>query len=373
VSDASDEAWNQASRSAQQTSASSGIAPSFSLSASGSAPSSSTDLAALAAAVAGLSDERALKKQQDALSAAVAKETKKAVEAEVRRTLEAKSFKDDVAAAIAQSVQAELLTVVAAKVKDTVRETVKSSLASAFRTSFESSLLPAFQAGTDRMFMQLQASFEQGLEGLVEQDRERAEETRATAQLVALLKDEVSALRAVVSSLEARLAAGGAGAAAAPAAVQDPIELLQRGMIEPALEAALEHKDTEVLVRVLGQLSPSQVTDKCSVLVLLCTTQQLAVDLAATVEPVEVRCHSLPPLHSKTPNPNPNPLTTNNNRASPSAWSGSSPWCCTSSSPPAPPPTPPPPSTSSSCWAACTRASRPHRPARRTRRCSRIS
>jgi enhancer of mRNA-decapping protein 4 len=239
--------------------------------------------------VAGLSDERAQKKQQDALSAAVAKETKKAVESELRRALEAKSFKDDVAAAIAQSVQSELLSVVAAKVKDTVRETVKSSLSSAFRTSFESSLLPAFQAGTDRMFMQLQASFEQGLEGLVEQDRERAEETRATAQLVALLKDEVFALRAVVSSLEARIAAGGAvGAAAAATAPQDPLELLQRGMVEPALEAALEHKDTEVLVRVLGQLSPSQVTEKCSVLVLLCTTQQLAVDLATTVDPIEV-------------------------------------------------------------------------------------
>jgi len=39
------------------------------------------------------------------------------------------------------------------------------------RSSFENTLLPAFQAGTDRMFAQVQESFEMGMDGLIEQGK----------------------------------------------------------------------------------------------------------------------------------------------------------------------------------------------------------
>lgn len=69
--------------------------------------------------------------------------------------------------------------------KDMVKDSVKAALASAFRTAFENSLLPAFQAGTDRMFAQLRSAFDDGLEGMAEQARQ------AQAQMDAAVLGEV--------------------------------------------------------------------------------------------------------------------------------------------------------------------------------------
>jgi len=250
-----------------------------------------SSLAALASAVAKLTDDKAQRKQAESLSTAVGAQAKKAVESEVRRVLDNKAFRDEIASSISATLQAELTAVVSSKVKDTVRETVKSALQSAFRTAFENSLLPAFQAGTDRLYGQLQTSFEQGVEGLVDLDRERGEEQRGVMQAMLAMQSEVSALRSQLSSIESKLASLGTGAGAAPAAaaLADPLALLAAGRVAEAVEATLEQKNTELLVKVLSGLSAADVVKHCSVVVLLCTTQQLAVDLATTEEPIEVR------------------------------------------------------------------------------------
>ena len=56
-------------------------------------------------------------------------------------------------------------------VKDTVKDTVKGVLSTSFKGAFESTLVPSFQAGTDRMFAQVQSSFELGMAGLAEENR----------------------------------------------------------------------------------------------------------------------------------------------------------------------------------------------------------
>lgn len=74
-----------------------------------------------------------------------------------------------------------------------------------------------------------------------------------------------------------------AAAAAAVAAVPvkpTPDELLKQGKIAEAIIAALDNKNVDETVAVLAQLTPAIVTQKCSHLVRLCITQQLASDLS---------------------------------------------------------------------------------------------
>ena len=54
-------------------------------------------------------------------------------------------------------------------VKDAVKEAVKTQLPSAFRESFEGALLPAFEAGAQVMFQQVQQAFAQGMQGMVQE------------------------------------------------------------------------------------------------------------------------------------------------------------------------------------------------------------
>lgn len=79
-------------------------------------------------------------------------------------------------ASIAEALQAELAPLIAQKVresvKDTVRDTVKTALATSFKSAFEGSLVPAFHAGTEKLFGQVQASFERGMGGLVDEGRQ---------------------------------------------------------------------------------------------------------------------------------------------------------------------------------------------------------
>jgi|AntAceMinimDraft_12_1070368.scaffolds.fasta_scaffold50994_2 hypothetical protein len=64
------------------------------------------------------------------------------------------------------------------------------------------------------------------------------------------------------------------------------MELLEMGMIPQAVEAALEMKNMEALLSLLSEMTPALLTEKCSRVLLLCTTQQLAADLS-TNEPTE--------------------------------------------------------------------------------------
>jgi hypothetical protein len=59
------------------------------------------------------------------------------------------------------------------------------------------------------------------------------------------------------------------------------------------VECALECKDVDILIRLLDNFAgPAQLSSKCSLLVQLCTMQQLAADFAES-SPAEVRnlCH----------------------------------------------------------------------------------
>jgi len=220
------------------------------------------------------------------------------VEAEVKRGVEAalrsKPWRDDFVAQVTQAVSTEVGPALAQKtrdaVKDVVRDTVKAALASSFLKAFESSLLPAFQAGTDRMFAQVQASFDHGMEGLAEQARRSQEYSDECAKCTIDLSREVAALRATVAGLEAKVgdlaaagtAAGGDGAAAAGAGagLSDPFSLFEKGKLVESVECALEWKDSDKLVALLERMTPNQFLGKCNRLLQLCTAQQLANDLA---------------------------------------------------------------------------------------------
>ena len=140
------------------------------------------------------------------------------------------------------------------------------------------------------MFGQLQTSFEAGMDGLADQDRASAEVLRGTVEVILSMQSEMIAMRAAVTGMETKLAelraSGGGAGAHVPS---DPLTLLAQGHIAEAVESSLEQKNTELLTKVLSALTCAQVVEHCSTLVILCTTQQLAVDLAATVDPVEVR------------------------------------------------------------------------------------
>lgn len=82
-----------------------------------------------------------------------------------------------------------------------------------------------------------------------------------------------------VSPLVAAAAAAAAAAVAVPVK-PTPDELLKQGKIAEAIIAALDNKNVDETVAVLAQLTPAVVTQKCSHLVRLCITQQLASDLS---------------------------------------------------------------------------------------------
>jgi hypothetical protein len=166
-----------------------------------------------------------------------AEAVRKVVDAEIKKGVEAalrsKPWRDELAAQLQTDLTPALSQKVREAVKDTVRDTVKAALASSFRTAFESSLLPAFQAGTDRMFAQVQASFDQGMEGLAEQARRSQEYSDECAKCTIDLSREVAALRATVAGLESKvslLSAASNGTGPAPAAaLSDPVSLLEQG------------------------------------------------------------------------------------------------------------------------------------------------
>jgi hypothetical protein len=81
---------------------------------------------------------------------------------------------------------------------------------------------------------------------------------------------------------------GATSAASVPAevnAVRTPMQLLQAGEVSRAMEAALELKSIDELLELLREVKPQMVLEKCRKIVVLCTTQQLAVDLSTRSPP----------------------------------------------------------------------------------------
>ena len=189
------------------------------------------------------------------------------------------TWKDELSNSIISSIQNDIAPLIAQKVRDAVKESVKVQLHSAFRAAFENSLLPAFQVGTDRMFAQVQESFEIGMDGLCEQGRISQQISAASTQE---LLAQIAVLRNTITSLEAKInniSRGGSNDDDSEELI-DPLVLLEQGKVADAIECALEHKNINSLVRLLNQLSFNQVTSNCSSVATLCCAQQLADDLS---------------------------------------------------------------------------------------------
>ena len=67
--------------------------------------------------------------------------------------------------------------------------------------------------------------------------------------------------------------------------IADPFELLEKGDVSGALVATLDLKETDALLKLLKKVTPTVVIEKCKKSIVLCTTQQLAVDLAIRQPP----------------------------------------------------------------------------------------
>lgn len=251
----------------------------------------------------------AVEEQQTQITAATTAAVKSSLDGEVKKALDAtlktKSFTNEVTKAVADAVKAEIIASINQSlpqiVSTTVKEAVTQSLSSTFRLAFENTLLPSFEAGTTRMFAQVEESFDSGLERLEKQARYATEVTRGT---VDELQEEVSSLKSTISSLESKIAQltlaiesgvsigignGNGSGMAGGKKLQDPVTLLKEGKVPEALECALEYKSIEKLVELLGAMSgPSQLAENCDYLLQLCAIQQLAADFAKSY-PVEVR------------------------------------------------------------------------------------
>jgi hypothetical protein len=233
-------------------------------------------------------------------------------------------FHPQLSTSIAEALQAELAPLIAQKVrdavKDTVRDTVKSALASSFRSAFDSSLVPAFQAGTERMFSQVQTSFDAGMGGLVEEGRKAHQATHRSTES---LESEVNnsdlqcypwSLVFLDSRPEAHhpytggfcvgalgpggghgqhalctprgragrrsFRAVGEGVCIIYVCIDSLLMFSFQGLVSDALLRALEDKDVSTTIALLDRLTPSQVNATCSGLVRLCITQQLAADMS---------------------------------------------------------------------------------------------
>jgi len=235
------------------------------------------------AEVSSLSKET-IKSLKSEIVADVLKGMESMIEKEMKKAVEniKKSLKDELGKEISSAVEKDLFP----KVKESVKDTVKTSLTSVFRSSFENTLLPAFQAGTDRMFAQVQESFEVGMDGLIEQGK-IAHQISSSSNMD--LRTQVNALRAAITTMDSKLVELGKRLSNDNVNIEikpDPMSLLAEGKINDALHHTLEEKSIESLVKLLSKLETSIVNQECSVILRLCTTQQLSSDLAKN-EPIE--------------------------------------------------------------------------------------
>lgn len=256
----------------------------------------------------------AVEEQQSQLSAVTTAAVRSSIDSEVKKSLDStlknKAFTDEITKAVADAVKTEIIASINLSlpqiISSTVKEAVTQSLSSTFRLAFENTLLPSFEAGTTRMFAQVEESFDSGLDRLEKQAQYTTESTRQT---VDELQGEVASLKSIIGSLENKmsllinaiesgaLTSGGNALSIgttsnntdkAQKKLQDPILLLKQGKIPESLECALEYKSIEKLVELLAAMTgPSQLAENCDYLLQLCAIQQLAADFAKTY-PIEV-------------------------------------------------------------------------------------
>ena len=225
-----------------------------------------------------------LKKSSEKIRSNIDTDMKKAVNA----ALASSDLKKELANAIIADVVPSLRKVIKDTVKESLEETlnkaVKKNIQEAFKTAFETSLVPAYQAGTDKMFTQIQTSFEVGMK---EMGKEARNNQVQNFQNYEQLSKRVEDLQSLLLDLKATMVETAKHHASLPHSVakpeveaETPFTLLEKGKVNEAIVAALELKDISITVTVLAKIDPAVVTQKCSELVRLCIVQQLAADMS---------------------------------------------------------------------------------------------
>ena len=208
--------------------------------------------------------------------------------------------------ALAKEINADL--------KKTVVETTKKC----FQESFTKSLVPSFEAGVNSMCGEVQAGFK-GSQELVQELAKKGMPAPGVTKMefetmMKRLDDNLASMNTRMEAIEKQGAEtrasfktlsralentmddvldklqgqGATSAASVPAevnAVRTPMQLLQAGEVSRAMEAALELKSIDELLELLREVKPQMVLEKCRKIVVLCTTQQLAVDLSTRSPP----------------------------------------------------------------------------------------
>jgi len=189
---------------------------------------------------------------------------------------------------VAEAVRKELQVALKKELLPSLQSEVQRICQASFAASFEKNVVPSFQDGTTELFRQIQTSFAAGMEKLSATVGQAETSTVGVLELrseVSALTDKVDRLTSFMehlvdmtgrnSAVLGQLQTLGVGAG-----VISPLELLEEGKVAEAVEAALELKDISAILRVLEEVSASVLTEKCGKILLLCLTQQLAVDLS---------------------------------------------------------------------------------------------
>jgi hypothetical protein len=215
------------------------------------------------------------------------KEQAKAIRSALREDLKAQEatlkelFKEEMAKTSAEEIVNSLEKKLHATVATEVKHQLKTAMDSSFKKAFEGSLLPAFQAGTAKMFGQVQASFESGMQRLIDHS---ASVQAGQIREISALKTEMAALKSSTHEILKAIKAGG-GVGPVKVAVTRVSELLEAQRFIDAVEFALEKKDLYVLVEVLtyGPFTPTRFAEECrttdtknrAALLQLCLLQQV--------------------------------------------------------------------------------------------------
>jgi hypothetical protein len=134
-----------------------------------------------------------------AVTQAVTSTVKKTLEQESKRHADSLSKTLCLSEELAKSIASQVSTSpalthtlqghVQSVVTSTVRETLKQEMVAGFKQTFESTILPAFQAGANKMFAQIQATFDTGLKQMMD---EASRTNRSQSATMQQLKDEVT-------------------------------------------------------------------------------------------------------------------------------------------------------------------------------------
>ena len=171
-----------------------------------------------------------------------------------------------------------------ADLKKTVIETTRKC----FQESFSKSLVPAFEAGVSSMCEEIQTGFK-GSQGLVQELAKKGmpEPSVTKQEFNAVMKGLTLQMEAMTKKLEllSTNLDGLKQSGDASDGALTPLQLLRAGEVNKAMEAALELKSIDDLLDLLKEVKPQAVLGNCRKIIVLCATQQLAVDLSTRAPP----------------------------------------------------------------------------------------